>query len=426
MNQKSMPSNEASEQSQMEVKILTRKEQEANEKQMKTPKHNLIDNDECMDDIGNLFEELDTNDIKPIHTVEIPFGEYRLPLRPFLDNFELGNKIFPIGSKFEISTKLIKKIPCVYAGKDLLFILSNVDKDGIHTYECYDPYSNINYITKIKTKQTLNIHESYYNASLINKERKKFQKKVYTMKKKGINIVQERLLIIDDEISRISYIKKYFEENINQNTLNCKHKHINDNTDFYNTEKGQENGTNYGLFLLRFVEHDDMLNSVNNSKYNIKIKKQNINMLGNSDYVVELIYKYIFVRILTELELYANYLNEAKNNIKRAKFNMHDIFCFNNIIENKVVKIDETNKHMINLEDYYDEIYVVKDYYIIGMVRNKDIFSMCNCYIICHSKQDRGSKWNIFPGAYDDIGKIRIIKSDKIKDCIQEMRDESS
>src|SRR6185369_7518591 len=97
------------------------------------------------------------------------------------------------------------------------------------------------------------------------------------------------------------------------------------------------------------------------------------------------IYIYWLLLILKALTEYLLYLNASINNLNSDPYRMNNKFGVNNTIENSVVEITEENKNLIELDDHYSKIFVIKDYYIPGIVRTGSDFHTANCFILCKS-----------------------------------------
>jgi hypothetical protein len=66
-----------------------------------------------------------------------------------------------------------------------------------------------------------------------------------------------------------------------------------------------------------------------------------------------------------------NYLNYCLDVLKADPYYSSDIYFCNNIISNKILCINDSNRHLITLDDHYTDIYVFKDNFTPGIVRDK-------------------------------------------------------
>ena len=191
--------------------------------------------------------------------------------------------------------------------------------------------------------------------------------------------------------------------------------------DGFNSAKKQDGSDkkdqHFITYVSNIIEYDksDFIHHIINNSIGIENKDIN-NMENESDkngYIKEICYKYLISLIFTNLKTYVNYLKLSVETIKKDPYAINKNYGFNDIINDKVIKIDETNKDIINkiIYDRYENIIRIKDYFAPGFCRNVNVHTNCSYFILCKAKNynNENKSWNIFldPGkndGYDEIG----------------------
>lgn len=282
-------------------------------------------------------------------------------------------------------------------------------------------YTGLSKNGTIYTKSTdLSQHKFITRSVPIDENHKeKYMKILKDLKNQGIDFIEKRKKQINNEIERVSNIKKYFLDTQIQNNFNyTKNKHIKEtfSGEFSNITRKDL----YGMFCTRLIgykniiKHYDELNCYNIGR---EIIDDNLHESTKNKIIKETLYKYVLLLVLKTITEYISFLEQCIININTDPYYSCDSkFGMNNVTPNKIVEINENNRHLIELDDYYDKIFIIKDYHTPGVTRTRDKFNIANSIVLCKSKPDRGNKWNIFPASYKNIGNIQKIMLDDILD----------
>lgn len=336
-------------------------------------------------------------------------------------NFELGKKEIPLTEPMNLQITFSDYYICKINNKLSRFTKSKELIDGkIMEYTCDDNQNiklccNIDEIRLyLSFKEIDNDHKNDYLRLL---EKIKLEN--------GRDLVTERKMKITTEIENVKKIKDYIlNEKIHEKFNYKKDKHIKSSLNILNF-KNTDRKDIYGMFTTRLLDTNIVLNRFDqlNQAYNFPHKKINIDdesihETEKNSYIKEIIYKYLLLTVLKTIDEYINGLHMFIKNIETDSYYICSDLGMNDVIKNKIIEITDSNRNLIELEDHYDKIFVIKDYYTPGIVRTESDFYTANCIILCRSKLDRGGLWNIFPGSY------KIGDTDKITlDIIEEFEE---
>jgi hypothetical protein len=276
---------------------------------------------------------------------------------------------------------------------DKKYIILRRDKTIIDKiiYKSTDNKINIcidNFNLKCKTINTFDIKKYLENY-------------IITLDKKKYNSQEKRIIKIENEKIKINNIKNKILTGI---IFNLNFNKAQNQSHFRNIKNKLINKKNkpltiglYDLHIISEISFNQLKNNFFN-KLNISLNFT-YNEINNSNNKEKLYIYYCLIKIIDNIDMYLNYLNQSIENISKNKIYLNKkIFGFNDILKER---IDDTvtTKHFIKqytFRDYNTYSLDISDY-------NNNNISICNGYILALSKN---AKWNLFPLTNDIKNKI--------------------
>ena len=110
----------------------------------------------------------------------------------------------------------------------------------------------------------------------------------------------------------------------------------------------------------------------------------NIELINNEKLYISV----VLFSIIQVVDLYINLLDSSIENINNDLLNLHDDVMYNNVIYNKITKVEDGKKIEYNIVDYY----------ICAVDTKNDSFS--DTYKLVYFKETK--KWNVYPNSTDE------------------------
>lgn len=294
--------------------------------------------------------------------------------------------------------------------------LSNTEDDNSIVNDTFTKtYINIKTQEKIQVK--ISMHGTFYELNV--DHRKKYIDTYLKLKSTyGRDLVEERIIKIENEIESVNSILKLIYDEKIYDKLIMKTKHLTANSKFCTIYK-QNGEKKYDVQSITHM-HEKIRNEP--EKYISDIRKNNIpiNDINNSK---EVCFKYLLSSFINILNRYKNYLNICVSNLREDPYNLNAMLYFNDIIENKIINVTDSNKNLIpsSIYNMYNNILIIDDLSTTGFSRNKSEHEICDSLILCKSNRvsNENKSWNIWPFSKQKkkINLLRIqreLKYDKI------------